>query len=208
MLSSPCGEAERPTSVVGGKLRRRISPTSRIGPIKEIYIFNKEGSSGIDVKLPSAKHPEMLVWVSTLTDEVENCRQIAAISIVILKENQSNEKPDSTGEPATKGVTLKAKGDLEQEHLPIHERTWSGVPCPKDLPDNVHSGFSKRTAWLTRPAGKRERGEAQSWKESVGTIQKDKPNMIRGLTPYQTLGKLTIQTKQETYELYWKKKDQ
>ena len=75
MFSSPCGEADRPTSVVGGKLRRRISHRSRIGPIKEINIFNKAGSSGIDVKLPSAKDPEVLVWVSTLTDEVQNCRQ-------------------------------------------------------------------------------------------------------------------------------------
>ena len=77
------------------------------------------------MKVPSTNDPEMLVWVSAFTDEVQNGRQIAAINTVILKGNQSNETPDSTGEPAAKGVTLNAKGDLEQDFLPVHERTWS-----------------------------------------------------------------------------------
>ena len=34
-----CGEAEKPTIVEGGQLLRRISPGSRIGPIKEILFF-------------------------------------------------------------------------------------------------------------------------------------------------------------------------
>ena len=57
-------------------------------------VFNKEGSSSIDVEVPSTNDPEMLVWVSSFTDEVQNGRQIAAINTVILKGNQSNETPD------------------------------------------------------------------------------------------------------------------
>ena len=36
MLSIPCGEVDRPASVEGGQLLRRIRPGSRIGPIEEI----------------------------------------------------------------------------------------------------------------------------------------------------------------------------
>ena len=35
------------------------------------YVFDTEGCSGIDVKVPSAKNPEMLVWVNACTDEVK-----------------------------------------------------------------------------------------------------------------------------------------
>ena len=88
-------------------------------------MFNKEGSSGIDVKVPSTSDPEMLVWVNACTDQVQNCHQIAASNSVILRENQSNETSESSREPVAKDVTLIAKGDLEQEHLPSEQRS-----CP------------------------------------------------------------------------------
>ena len=37
-----------------------------------------------------------------------------------------------------------------------------------------------------------------------GSIQKDSPNMIQGLTPYHILEKLTSQTKKERCEVCWK----
>ena len=46
MLSIPCGEVDRPTSVEGGQLLRRISPRSRIGPIKERNIFQRRRKRG------------------------------------------------------------------------------------------------------------------------------------------------------------------
>ena len=58
LLSIPCGELDRPTSVVGGRLLRRIIPGSRIGPIKQINMFNKERSAGNDVKVPSTSDLE------------------------------------------------------------------------------------------------------------------------------------------------------
>ena len=59
------------------------------------------------------------------------------------------------------------------------------------------SGSSNKTARLTRHVGKRDRTGARPWREYIGSIQKDIPDMIKGLTPYQILGKLTSQTKKE-----------
>ena len=159
VLSIPCWEADRPTGIERGRILRRIYPGSRIGPIKEINLFSKEWSSGIDVKVPSMSNSEILIWVNAWAEEVPHCRQIAAINAFILIENQNNEASE---ELVAKGVTLIAKGDLEQEHLPSLKSSWSIVPCSRDLPGNVHSCFSKKTAWLTRHAEKRERDGALS----------------------------------------------
>ena len=63
--------------------------------------------------------------------------------------------------------------------------------------------FTQNTFWVTRQAGKRGRDGALSWQEYIGTIQRDSRNMIKGLTPYQILEKLTSQTK-ERCEVCWK----
>ena len=127
-------------------------------------IFDTEGCSGIGVKVPSTENPEMLVLVNACTDEVSNCRQIAATNTVILKENQNNETSESSGKLAAKGVTIKFLEDVEQEPRPFQKRIWSVVPCSPDLPDDVDSDSSTETAWLTRHAGKRENDGAFSWK--------------------------------------------
>ena len=113
-----------------------------MGPIEEMILFDTEGCSGIEAKVPSTENPEMLVWVSACTDEVQSCRQIAAASTVMLEENPNNETPESSGQLAAKGVTLKANGDLEWEPQSF-QKNWSTVPCSGDLPDKVESGFSK-----------------------------------------------------------------
>ena len=119
MLSIPCGEADKPTCVEGGQLLRRIIHGTRIGPIKELNIFNKKRNVGIDLKVPSTSDPELLIWVNSCTDDVQNCRRIAAVNTVILRENQNNEISEGSGEVVTQGVTLIAKGGPEHEHLPI-----------------------------------------------------------------------------------------
>ena len=81
----------------------------------------------------------MLVWVNACTEKVQNCRQNVAINTVVLTKNQNSQTPGSTRKLVAKGVTLKAEGDLEEEHLRTHGRIWSIVPCSRDLPDNVHS---------------------------------------------------------------------
>ena len=48
--------------------------------------------------------------------------------------NQSNETSEGSGEPVAQDVTLMAKGDLEHEQPPIQERSWSILPCSRDLP--------------------------------------------------------------------------
>ena len=49
----------------------------------------------------------------------KSCRQIAAIQTVILTENQNSESSEGSGEDAAQGVTMIAKRDFEQVHLPI-----------------------------------------------------------------------------------------
>ena len=112
MLCTICGEVERPTSSKGGRLLRRVSLRSRVGPIAEIDIFATKGCSGIDVQVPSTANPELLVWTNACTDEVQNCRQIAATNTVIPKENPKNVTSESTGQPAARDVTLKARETL------------------------------------------------------------------------------------------------
>ena len=82
--------------------------------------FNEEGSASIVVRVPSTSNPEILTWFNACTEEVQNCRQIAAISSVILTENQSNETSERLRKnPAAQNVTLIAKGTLEHEQPPI-----------------------------------------------------------------------------------------
>ena len=110
MLSTPCGDFDRPTSVEGGQLLRRICPRSRSGPINEIIVFNKEGSEGINVKVQSTSNPEILIWFNACTEEVQNCRQIAAISWVVLTENQSNETSKGSGKPCSTECHIDSQG--------------------------------------------------------------------------------------------------
>ena len=117
-------------------------------------MFNKAGSGGIDGKVPSTSNPEILTWVNLRTEEVQNCRQIAAINTVILSENQSNETSQGLGKLAVK---VTAKGILEHEQPPIQGRSWSIVPCSRHLPEMTQSGLSNKTAWMTRHVGKLDR---------------------------------------------------
>ena len=66
-------------------------PEAELGRSKKEIFFNEEGSAGTDVRVPSTSNPEILIWFNACTEEVQNCRQIAAISRVILTGNQSNE---------------------------------------------------------------------------------------------------------------------
>ena len=161
LLVIPCGEADRPTSVEGGRILQRTNPGSRIGPIKETRVFNKEGSAGIDVKVESISNPEILIWVNACTEEVQNCREIAAIKTLILTENRSNETSEGSGKLVAQNVKLQAKGNLEHEQPPIQGRSWSMVPRSRDLPEMSQSGLSNNTARLTRHLGKRDRTGAQ-----------------------------------------------
>ena len=121
MFCTPCGEVVRPTNSTNGRLLRRKIPRSKIRPIEEMTIFDTEGCSGIDVKVPSTENPEMLVWASACTNEVQNCRQIASTNTVVLTENPHNETPE-TGQLVAKGVTWKAEGDLELEPQPFQKK--------------------------------------------------------------------------------------
>ena len=170
-------------------------------------MLNKEGSAGIDVKVPSTSNLEILTWVNACTEEVQHCRQIAAIKTVILTENQSHETLEGSGKLVAHNVKLKAKGILEHEQPPIQGRSWS-IPCSRDLPQMAQSSVSNKTARLTKHPGKRDRTGALPWREYIGSIQKDSPDMIKGLTPYQILGNLTSQTQTERYEICWKEGSQ
>ena len=93
-----------------------------------------------DVKVPSTSNPEILVCVNACTDEIQNCRQIAATNTVILIDDQIHEASASSEELVSRDVAFIAKGDLEQRHLPIQERSWSVLPCSRDLPKRQPGG--------------------------------------------------------------------
>ena len=81
----------------------------------------------------STSNPQILVWLNACTEEVQNCRQIAAIGTVIQTDYQYKETSEGSGEPVAQGVTL-TKGNLEHENLPLQGRSRSIVPCSRDLP--------------------------------------------------------------------------
>ena len=86
----------------------------------------------------------------------------------------------SFGKLVARGVTLIAMGDPEQGRLPIEERSWSIVPCSRDLPGKAKSGFSKKkkkTAWWTRHVRKSARDGAFSWQEYIGIVQNQNQNI-------------------------------
>ena len=94
--------AEKQTDQPVLKERRtlqRIIPGSRIGLIKEIkYFSTKKEARVLMSKVPSTNGPERLIWVNACTEEVQNCRQIAAIKTVkqwyvrMLRETCSTER--------------------------------------------------------------------------------------------------------------------
>ena len=47
------------------------------------------------------KEARALMWVSACTEEVQNCRQIAAINTVIVTENQNFETSEGSRETVT-----------------------------------------------------------------------------------------------------------
>ena len=114
-------------------------------------------------------------------------------------------RPKAQENPAAQNVTLIAKGNLEHEQPPIQGKSWSVVPFSRDLPEKTQSGVSKKTAPLTRHVGKRNRTGAPTLERTHRVSSKRLPNHdIKGLTPYQILGKLTSQTKKERFEVCWK----
>ena len=134
----------------------------------------------------------MLVWVNACTNEVQNCRQIASIRTVILKGIPDSDSSASSGQHVAGNVTVKAKGDLAQELQPLKIRIWSVIPCNE-----------KFYMILThRYSGKLDDDGSSSWKEYMECINIG-PNFLKGLTPYQTPGELTSQTKKERYEVCW-----
>ena len=128
LRSIPCGEADRPTSVESGQLLRWISPGSRIGPIKELSIFNTEGNVDIDVKVPSTSKPEILMWVNACTEEVQHCCQIAEINTVILTQNQNNETSEGSRKPVAQGVNLASRN-----YIPIYSEEVLFLTLSKDI---------------------------------------------------------------------------
>ena len=159
----------------------------------EVSFFDTEGCSGIDVKVPGTENPVMLVWVNAWKDEVQNCRQ--KIQAMRRQTAQDNLRQ--------KLLTLRAKGDLEQEPQPLHKETWSVVPCSRDMPDKVESGFSKKTALLTCVQENVKVMEHSHGKNTSG-LSKIRARTLPKESPYQILEQLTSQTKKERYEVCWK----
>ena len=87
--------------------------------------------------MPSTSVPEILTWASSCTDEVQNGRQIAAISTVILTEIQNTETSEGYGEPGAQGVTLISTETLSKNTFQIKG------PCSRDLPGKAQSALSK-----------------------------------------------------------------
>ena len=136
-----CGEVDRRTNSGGRCILRRIRRWKQNWASQRNMFFDTERCSGFDVIVPSTENPpEKFVWVSACTNEVQNCRQIAAINTIILRENPDNEAPASSGQLAARNATVKAKKDLEQEFQPLKIRAWSVVPCSREVPDDVFSG--------------------------------------------------------------------
>ena len=106
-------------------------------------------------------------------------------------------RPLAQEELVSRDVAFIAKGDLEQRYLPIQERSWSILPCSRDLPGKAQSNCFKKTAFWTRHAGKRDREGAVPGREYIGYFLNQNPNLMKGLSPYQILGKLTSQTKKD-----------
>ena len=64
--------------------------------------------------------------------------------------------------------------------------------------------FSKKDSFLDKAIqGKRADDEALSWKNAYMFLNIESSNQIKGLTPYQNLGKLTSRTKKERDEVCW-----
>ena len=133
------------------------------------------------MKVPSTENPVKLVWVNACTNEVQSCRQLAAINIVVLKENPDTEASARPGQLVAGNVTLEAKGDLEQEPQPLQRRIWSIVPWSRKVPLDVDTCFSKKTAFLIQENAKmmehyhaKKHEMHQNWKpepsERTGTV--------------------------------------
>ena len=94
-------------------------------------------------------------------------------------------------------------------------RTWATADSRNKIGLLFHSQviFQKRRSQVYPKRQPRWRGTLENvteqehlpWREHIGSPQKRLPKHdIKGLTPYQILGKLTSQTKKERFEVCWK----
>ena len=60
----------------------------------------------------------------TISCNISSKKKIIFLSRLGEGKVANSETSESSRQPAAKGVTLRAKGDLEQEYLPNHKRIW------------------------------------------------------------------------------------
>ena len=108
--------------------------------------------------------------VIACANEVQTCRQVAAVSTGI-----SYEVPDVMfsiwREPQATEVCLRATGNREQKQRPA-QRSWTLVPCSVTVPRDVYPNLSKATARLTRHEHVRASDVSVSWEEYARRAKK------------------------------------
>ena len=145
------------------------------------------------MKVPGTRDPETSIWVKCV-----HRRSPLLSSDCSTQYCHSDRKMKAMRRPKAQGNLwhrtshVKANGHLGHEQPPIQGRSWSIVPCSRHLPEMTQSGLSNKTARFTT-------------RDYMGAILKDSLDMIEGLTPCQTLGKLTCQTQTERCDICWKK---
>ena len=113
--------------------------------------FRPRDVLALDANVPSTENNEMLVWVNVCTNEVQNCRRIAASGAVILIETTDTETSASSGKRAAKDVLMTAKRNVEQERQPFRKLIMYMmciVPCSRNVSDDLQSVFFQDDSFL------------------------------------------------------------
>ena len=108
------------------------------------------------------KEPEKFVWVNARTNELQNCRQVAAVNTIMFQEDLGPTVVFQLGElPSNECLLLQLATTRRNESfcfswstlhaIPEPDRKiWILVPCSAAVLDNVHPQLSEATARLTR----------------------------------------------------------
>ena len=132
------------------------------------------------------------IWWKCARTEFKTVDKLA-INTVIFKANPDNEASASSGQPAARDVTLKAKKDFEQKPQ----------PCSREVPDDVGTCCSKKDSFLWEGIQGNVKNIASSWKDYRICFKIESTNKMKKLNTVSDSCEAHQTNEESMYEVCW-----
>ena len=160
-------------------------------------MFDTEGCSDIDVKVPSTRDPDISVWAECVQ------RRSWKLSTDCGNQHRHSERKSNKWDirelraPSGKGSHIESKG-----------RPWARTSQKNSV--EIFQVMQSQVFRKRQPSGRGMQENVNVMdhhhrKITSGSSKTESPNLIKGPNPYQILGKLTSPTKKEDMKFAGKK---